>query len=47
MIGSIVKLGKITNSELDEMFKHTDPDSDDYVTRFLQIIWITTSSYEV
>ena len=40
MIGSIVKLGKITNAELDEMFKHTDPDSDDYVTFPMFQLWV-------
>ena len=40
MIGSIVKLGKITNNELDEMFKHTDPDSDDYVTFPMFQLWV-------
>ena len=40
MIGSIVKLGKIANAELDEMFKQTDPDSDDYVTFPMFQLWV-------
>ena len=36
----IVKLGKITNAELYEMFKETDPDGDDHVTFPMFQLWV-------